>query len=95
MGPSGAGVWSSPVVDPKTRSVFVGTGNQFTEPAVKTTDAVMAFNMDTGKLVVVFPGNAWRYLARRLHAGHSEGRIDLWHHDADGRPCLGECGERV
>jgi len=55
-GPSGAGVWSSPVVDPKTRSVFVGTGNQFTEPAVKTTDAVIAFNMDTGKLLWSFQG---------------------------------------
>ncbi len=56
MGPSGAGVWSSPVVDPKTRAVYVGTGNQFTEPAVNTTDSVMAFDMDSGKLLWSFQG---------------------------------------
>ena len=63
MGPSGAGVWSSPVVDPKTRAVYVDTGNQFTGPAVDTTDAVMAFDMDTGKVLWSFQG---------LHA-------DIWH----------------
>lgn len=56
MGPSGSGVWSSPVVDPKTRAVYVGTGNQFTEPPVDTTDAVMAFDLDTGKLLWSFQG---------------------------------------
>src|SRR5262249_41049231 len=63
MGPSGAGVWVSPAVDPKTRAVYVGTGNQFTGPPTDTADAVLAFDMDTGKLLWSFQG---------VHS-------DLWH----------------
>lgn len=50
-GPAGAGVWNSPTLDPKRRAVYVGTGNGFTLPAVKTTDAILALDMDTGKLL--------------------------------------------
>ena len=48
---AGAGVWSSPTIDPEHRTLYVGTGNGFTEPAPPTTDAVMALNMDTGKVL--------------------------------------------
>ena len=36
---------------PGTRAVYVGTGNGFTLPAVSTTDAILAMNMDTGKVL--------------------------------------------
>lgn len=33
MGPSGAGVWTTPIIDTKRRALYFGTGNSFTEPA--------------------------------------------------------------
>jgi polyvinyl alcohol dehydrogenase (cytochrome) len=48
-GPAGAGVWSSPTVDLKRRAVYVATGNAYTEPAAPGSDAVVAFDLDTGK----------------------------------------------
>lgn len=47
--PAGAGVWSSPTVDLKRRAVYVATGNGYTEPADEASDAVIAFDIDTGK----------------------------------------------
>jgi polyvinyl alcohol dehydrogenase (cytochrome) len=49
-GPSGAAIWSSPTVDPKRRVVYAATGNMYTEPQQPTSDAVMAFDLDTGKI---------------------------------------------
>jgi polyvinyl alcohol dehydrogenase (cytochrome) len=48
-GPAGAGVWSSPTVDLKRRAVYVATGNGYTQPAAEGSDAVVAFDLDTGK----------------------------------------------
>jgi len=50
-GPAGAGVWSSPTVDPKRHAVYVTTGDAYSDPAPRTSDAFMAFDMDTGKLL--------------------------------------------
>jgi polyvinyl alcohol dehydrogenase (cytochrome) len=47
-GPAGAGVWSSPAVDLKRRVVYVATGNGYTEPAADASDAVVAFDLDSG-----------------------------------------------
>jgi polyvinyl alcohol dehydrogenase (cytochrome) len=47
--PAGAGVWSSPTIDVKRHAVYVATGNGYTEPAVDTSDAVLAFDLRTGK----------------------------------------------
>ncbi len=50
MGPSGSGVWTTPIVDTKRRALYFGTGNSFSEPAT-TSDSIMALNMDTGKIL--------------------------------------------
>jgi polyvinyl alcohol dehydrogenase (cytochrome) len=42
-------VWSSPAIDLKRRAVYVATGSGHTEPAAAESDAVIAFNLDTGK----------------------------------------------
>jgi polyvinyl alcohol dehydrogenase (cytochrome) len=51
--PSGGAVWSAPTVDPEHHALYIGTGDAYTETAqpIKTTDAVVALNMDTGKLM--------------------------------------------
>jgi len=50
-GPSGAAVWSSPTIDPKLRAVYVTTGDAYSDPAARTSDSFLAFDMDTGKLL--------------------------------------------
>ena len=50
-GPAGGGVWAAPTVDAKRKAIYVATGNGYVEPAVLTTDAVLAFDMDSGKLL--------------------------------------------
>ena len=49
-GPSGAGVWSAPTIDAARRVVYVSTGNMYTEPQQQTSDAVIAMDLDTGKI---------------------------------------------
>jgi polyvinyl alcohol dehydrogenase (cytochrome) len=47
--PAGAGVWSAPSIDLKRRAVYVATGNGYTEPAAPGSDAVIAFDLDSGR----------------------------------------------
>jgi polyvinyl alcohol dehydrogenase (cytochrome) len=49
-GPSGAGIWSSPTVDVAHHMVYVTTGDNYSDPPTDTSDAFMAFDIDTGKL---------------------------------------------
>jgi polyvinyl alcohol dehydrogenase (cytochrome) len=49
-GPSGAGIWSSPTVDLQSRTVYVTTGDNYSDPPTNTSDAFMAFDLETGKL---------------------------------------------
>jgi polyvinyl alcohol dehydrogenase (cytochrome) len=48
-GPAGAGIWSAPAIDLKRRALYVATGNSYTFPAVDTSDAVIAIDLDSGK----------------------------------------------
>src|SRR5688572_9266249 len=50
-GPSGSGVWSSPAVDLKRGVVYITTGDAYSDPAGNTSDAFMAFDIKTGKLL--------------------------------------------
>jgi polyvinyl alcohol dehydrogenase (cytochrome) len=49
--PAGGGVWNSPTIDPKRHALYIGTGDAYTEPAPKTTDAIMALDLDSGKVL--------------------------------------------
>ena len=40
-GPSGATVWSSPTIDLKRKLLYVATGNGYSDPDIKTADAVV------------------------------------------------------
>jgi polyvinyl alcohol dehydrogenase (cytochrome) len=50
-GPSGGGVWSTPTLDLKRRVLYVTTGDNYSEPATKMSDAVVALSIKTGKIV--------------------------------------------
>jgi polyvinyl alcohol dehydrogenase (cytochrome) len=52
--PAGASVWNSPTVDAQVHAIYFGTGDSETEPAAKTSDAVMALDIGTGKVLWVF-----------------------------------------
>lgn len=47
-GPSGATIWSPPTVDPKRSLIYAATGNGYSDPPLKTADAIVAFDMKTG-----------------------------------------------
>ncbi|HUK35047.1 MAG TPA: PQQ-binding-like beta-propeller repeat protein [Vicinamibacterales bacterium] len=49
-GPSGAGIWSAPTIDAARKLVYVSTGNMYTEPQQPTSDAVIAMDLDSGKI---------------------------------------------
>ncbi|MGR8920030.1 MAG: outer membrane protein assembly factor BamB family protein [Gammaproteobacteria bacterium] len=48
FGPSGVPVWSGLAIDEKRGLLYAGNGNQFTEPEVAESDAVMALDLATG-----------------------------------------------
>jgi polyvinyl alcohol dehydrogenase (cytochrome) len=50
-GPSGAPVWSSPTLDTKRGLLYVTTGDNYSVPATSTSDAVIALNLKTGRIV--------------------------------------------
>ena len=54
--PAGGAVWNSPTIDPVRNAVYFGTGDATTAPSPKTTDAIMAVALDTGKFL-------WAYQA--------------------------------
>src|ERR1019366_8969203 len=56
--PAGGSVWNSPTIDPKRKAIYFGTGDSETEPAANTSDAVMALDLDTGKMLWVYQAQA-------------------------------------
>ena len=50
FGPSGAGVWSTPTLDLKRGALYVTTGDNYSQPATKMSDAVVALEIRTGKI---------------------------------------------
>jgi polyvinyl alcohol dehydrogenase (cytochrome) len=49
--PAGAPIWNSPTIDAKRRRLYVGTGEGYTSPAAPQTDSVLAFDLDTGRML--------------------------------------------
>jgi len=50
-GPSGAPIWSSPAIDTQKNAVYVTTGNNYSGPASDRSDAFVAFDMTSGKIL--------------------------------------------
>ena len=71
---------ASPTVDAKRRVVYAATGNMYTEPQQTTSDAVMAFDLDNGKIVwsaQVTPKDVFVVGCNRPNAGELPGGDDL------------------
>jgi polyvinyl alcohol dehydrogenase (cytochrome) len=51
LGPSGASIWSAPTLDPEAKAIYVATGDNFTHPDSKTSDAILALDQRTGELL--------------------------------------------
>jgi polyvinyl alcohol dehydrogenase (cytochrome) len=50
-GPNGGAVWSTPTIDAKNHTIYIGTGDAYTKPVSRNTDAIMALDMKTGKVM--------------------------------------------
>ncbi|MGP0072509.1 MAG: PQQ-binding-like beta-propeller repeat protein [Bryobacteraceae bacterium] len=51
LGPSGAGVWSSPTIDEQLGVLYVATGDNYSDPPSNTSDAILAMQLKTGELL--------------------------------------------
>jgi polyvinyl alcohol dehydrogenase (cytochrome) len=49
-GPAGAAIWSAPTLDLKRGVLYAGTGNSYTDVPTGGPDAIMAFELATGKI---------------------------------------------
>ena len=54
FGPSGAPIWTTPAIDIKRNRIYFGTGENISEPATDTSDAIIALDMDSGELIWKF-----------------------------------------
>ncbi|MBV8897775.1 MAG: PQQ-binding-like beta-propeller repeat protein, partial [Acidobacteriaceae bacterium] len=50
-GPSGAAVWSSPTIDEQLGALYIATGDNYSDPPTDSSDAVLALDLKTGKLL--------------------------------------------
>jgi polyvinyl alcohol dehydrogenase (cytochrome) len=51
LGPAGAGVWSAPTIDPQQGVLYATTGDNYADPATGTSDAMVAFDLKSGKML--------------------------------------------
>ena len=75
LGPSGAGIWGPVTIDPKRQAVYVTTGNAFSAPDLGRSNAVMAMDINTGKVLWVtqaMHGDVW-------HTGCPQGPSSVGH----------------
>jgi polyvinyl alcohol dehydrogenase (cytochrome) len=69
-GPSGAAIWSTPTVDAARDLLYVTTGDNYTEPATPTSDAVVALELASGRIAWLkqtTPNDAYNSSCQRDH----------------------------
>ncbi len=49
--PAGAAIWSAPTIDAKKKIVYAATGNSYTDVSLNTSDAILAFDLQTGSML--------------------------------------------
>jgi polyvinyl alcohol dehydrogenase (cytochrome) len=71
-GPSGGAVWSQPAIDADRNRIYISTGDNYSNPPARESDAIMALAMDTGRVLWVqqtLPGDAWNVACLETGAG--------------------------
>ncbi len=58
FGPSGAPVWSTPTIDRKRNRLYIGTGENYSHPSTATSDAIMALDLGSGRVVWTYQATA-------------------------------------
>ncbi len=51
LGPSGGGLWSTPTIDAERGVLYIGAGNNYSDPATPMSDAILAIDLKSGKIV--------------------------------------------
>jgi polyvinyl alcohol dehydrogenase (cytochrome) len=66
-GPSGAPIWTSPTIDITRNAIYVTTGDNYSDPPTANSDAFMALDMKSGKVLwsrQMTPKDAWNTACR-------------------------------
>jgi polyvinyl alcohol dehydrogenase (cytochrome) len=50
-GPSGVGVWTAPTLDPEHDTMYVTTGDNYSDPATSMSDSLVALRLSTGEIL--------------------------------------------
>jgi len=67
FGPSGAAIWATPTVDARRGLLYVTTGDNYSDPATATSDAVVALDLRNGRIAwlkQITPGDAYNGACR-------------------------------
>jgi polyvinyl alcohol dehydrogenase (cytochrome) len=79
LGPSGAGVWTAPALDPERDTIYITTGDNYSDPPTSTSDALVAMRMSTGEILwsrQFTAKDAWNsscQLPGKIHCPDSDG----------------------
>jgi polyvinyl alcohol dehydrogenase (cytochrome) len=78
-GPSGVAVWTAPTLDPGRDRMYVTTGDNYSDPPTRLSDAVVALRMSSGDILwskQLTPGDAWNsscMLADKVNCPDADG----------------------
>lgn len=100
-GPSGAPVWSAPTIDGESKRIYIGTGENYTQPTSSSSDSLIAIDGVSGKKIWTRQfthGDAFN-LACTIHFSHPNcpdepgpdldfGAPPILTHAADGRTII-------
>lgn len=62
VGPSGAAVWSAVTIDERLRRIYIGTGDNYSNPPSAMSDSIVALSLDSGDYLWHYQGlagDAW------------------------------------